>query len=428
MDILKFALGLRFDLLKDRVENEDVKYLLGQLSAVLSAEETAGLHLYGGAQKLSELDGDGVYTFVFMNGKMKPLREIYQRLEGDAIIKSLLERRIPYIQNNTIRGFSEMEFLGEIGEDGLLSGGSVDGIFFRGPDEGRKPYAEGSSIVVAPSGLSGLDSAEASFRIAAAFKNAFPGREIVRIPLPGRDDFMKAVEISSCSERHGMKVTSPYGEKVYADYLVLDHRLALIAQPSTANDGSVDHKPTSAGLGELIKRAAHEGLKEIYVLLTVSEEYDGGYGAASALGCRFMKNGEEISPFEPGFEDAELDLSRVDPLLGKARFFVCDLDNEIKDDRTDPLCRALGAFCIEPVQAFFRLTRFEETLSNSSILITGGCSDAVEAAIKAAKEIRVAYLSDCITPSFAESIPYSEIVSNAEELNEAASKLADKLK
>ncbi len=433
MDILKFALGVRFDLIKDDVTEEDVDYVLGQVSSVLSAEETAGLHLYGGKTRLSDLDGEGIYTLVFMNGKMKGLREVYLRLEGDAIIKSLLERRIPFIQNNTIRAFKDMELLGTVGEDGTLSGGSAAGIVFRGPDPGRLPSADGSSILIAPSAFAGSGSAEASVKLARVFRKAFPGKEIVRIPIPCSDDFLSSVEIATGAERHGMNVTSLYGGKIYADYLAAYHTTAVIVSPGASgadNPGSDPDTPsTSYGLGKLLRRAVHEGLKEIYVIVNGSEAKDNGFGAAKALGCRYALDGNEISSFDEYDARAKLDVSAADPLLKKARIYICDLrSGDDLPDSLELLYEAIGALRIDPLQAFFRIVRFEEKLGNACALVTGGAGKGpVIAAGSAEGKTPAAFISDSREKAYSGNAAVVETVSDSSDLEDAAERVAAKL-
>ena len=52
MDILKFALGVRFDTLNDSVEEEDIRNILSELSNALTLKDVQGLHIFGGVCEL----------------------------------------------------------------------------------------------------------------------------------------------------------------------------------------------------------------------------------------------------------------------------------------------------------------------------------------------------------------------------------------
>ena len=118
MEILKFSLGVRFDLLKDEVSEDDVNMILNELVSVFTIDEVSGLHFYGGTFKLNERDSSGIYTVVIMNGKLKRMRHVYEKLNNDAHIRSLLDHRIPFVQNNVIRRFDGFEYFGAVDEIG----------------------------------------------------------------------------------------------------------------------------------------------------------------------------------------------------------------------------------------------------------------------------------------------------------------------
>ena len=427
MDILKFALGFRFDLMKDDISDSDVGMILGEVSSVLSSEETAGLHLHGGRVKLSDLDGSGMYALVFMNGSMKVMRNVFLKLDGDAVIKSLLDQRIPYLQNNVIRSFADMTFLGVVAEDGRLSGGSFEKVVFHGPAEDRKPYVCDNAVIISPSRFSGIGSIDAAARLARVFRDEFPGSEIIRMPVPCSDDIIKAFEISSSAERHGMNVTSLNGGRTYAEYLVSDHSTGMIFSPGKSLSES-EGSETSAGLGELIRRAAHEGLKEIYVFLDGYETGDKGYGAAKALGCRFMLDGAETATAYPG---SVLNTNNADPLLKKPRFFICDIGNVSGNDEfCETLCKALNGVMIDPMQAYFRITHYEELISgHAKLLVTGGKEhDAISRLLNKRGDVLTAYLYEKGSGNIPEGICCSEAVAGVEDLEAAARRIAQKIK
>jgi glycerate kinase len=89
---------------------------------------------------------------------------------------------------------------------------------------------------------------------------------------------------------------------------------------------------TSRGTGELILHAAHAGAKNIILGIGGSATCDGGIGALSALGVRFMdKSGRELDAF-PGSlsEIRRIDLSRLDrELMSLEIQIACDVENPL---------------------------------------------------------------------------------------------------
>lgn len=339
MNILKFALGMRFDFLKDEYSDDDVSFILGEITKVLSASDVAGLHMYGGLAKIDPEDSAGVYTVVFMNGKMKFTRNVYHKLNGDAVLRSYADNRIPFIQNNVIRNFEGLEFFGVIGEDGRLAGGSGREISFPITVGERKSFSGDGSVILAPNCFKGtIPQKEAILRLRRALRKRCPGKNLIPVPVAdGGDGTLDAIENAVLSMRRGMDVTAPYGNSVHAEYLVIDGDKAVI-ESALASGLAISEgfeldpmKATSFGTGELIMRAAHEGVKNIFVCLGGSATNDCGIGMARALGARFIKeNGEEAKLASEMELVRSVDTEKVDPLVRKAKItVVCDVTNPL---------------------------------------------------------------------------------------------------
>lgn len=337
MDILKFALGIRFDSLKDSVGEDFKELVLSELTSSLSAKDVEGLHILGGVNKIDPRDSEGVYTVVFMNGKLGKMRRLYSKIDGDGKLHSLLEARDPYVQNNVIRAFTDMEYFGAVSKNGRTEGGSRELVFLEKPVE-RIAYYE-NTIILAPNSFKGtVPAKEAVRRLSAALRKKLPETALVPVPAAdGGDGTLEAIESGIITQRRTVAVTAPYGDSIKADYLVADGTKAIIESALASGlalcaDYELDPlKASSFGTGELILRAVNEGLKDIYVCLGGSATNDCGIGMARALGVRFLDaGGNEIS--EAGEMDriAFIDAENVGKLVREARFTaVCDVSNPL---------------------------------------------------------------------------------------------------
>ena len=339
MKILKFPLGIRFDFLKDFVSEDDISLALSELTRALSMKDVSDLHIYGGVCPLDARDSRGIYTVVFMNGDMVPMRELYAKLDNDAVIRAMTDAKTPYVQNNVIRDFEDMEFIGVVESDGRVTGGSGRGIAFPEKTGERLKYDEKKTILIAPNTFKGtISSRTAAKHLIKAVRDNLPGYYAVPIPAAdGGDGTVDAIEQAIHSFRHSMDVTAPYGGKKKADYLVIDGTKAVIESALASGLALCDKEKldpmhaTSFGTGELILRAAHEGVKDIYVCLGGSATNDCGIGLARALGVKFLDaDGEEIEYACGLSEIVSIDASGLDKYVSKANVIVmCDVENPL---------------------------------------------------------------------------------------------------
>ncbi|MCR5809176.1 MAG: glycerate kinase [Clostridiales bacterium] len=374
MDILKFALGIRFDFYRSSVSDEDVGAVVSELTGALTVKDVVDLQIFGGVCPIDSRDSSGVYTVVFMNGGIKQMRALYAKLNGDARIHAMLEAKEPFIQNNVIRNFEDMEYFGEVGMDGVCRGGSGRSIVFSETADRRRAYTGKGHILIAPNAFKGtISSLEAIKHISAALRKRLPETELIPVPVAdGGDGTLETVENAVLSMRRSMTVTGPYGEKIKADYLVADGIRAVIESAlasGLALCGGAELDPlraTSFGTGELIMRAAHEGLKEIYVGLGGSATNDCGIGLARALGCRFLDNdGNEIDTASEMERIAKIDRTNLDPMVKSAKIKVmCDVSN--------PLTGPNGATCVFGPQKGAdgeTLAKLEAGMKNMAVLL-----------------------------------------------------------
>ena len=138
----------------------------------------------------------------------------------------------------------------------------------------------------------------------------------------------------------GRKITLPCKNPLLEDMqgfygLLDDGTTAVIEMAACAGlplieDRKDPLRASTYGVGLLILDAAAKGAKKIIVGLGGSATSDGGCGAASAVGIRFLdKNGRPFIPAGGTLKDiARIDMAEKSPLLdGVEIITMCDIDN-----------------------------------------------------------------------------------------------------
>ena len=97
MELKRFGLGIRFDLMSDAVDDTSARYMLEEVFSVLTVSELKGLSVYGGISNADKAAGQNIYTVVIMGGSLKEMRKIYEKLDNDAGINMYLASTLPYI-------------------------------------------------------------------------------------------------------------------------------------------------------------------------------------------------------------------------------------------------------------------------------------------------------------------------------------------
>ncbi len=349
MKIARFALGIRFNFYSKPITAQAVKELLSELSHVVSGKTAAGLHVYGGASKIFQTDAEGVYTILIMNGSLKQMRRLFRAVNNDARLRAMMERRAPYIQNNVVRDFKDMDFFGRVdGEGKLIDGTSAvqtDGIVFGTPDKDRKPQAAARQIIIVPDSFKGTFSAtHVTDILSEVVLDAIPTADICPLPAAdGGEGTLDAVERAVLCRRRPMLLTNAIGEKTEASYLVIDGSKAIIESAQAVGLGKIapDNRDirhaTSYGVGEMILHAASEGVKQIYIGLGGTATNDCGIGMAAALGFKLLDaEGNAVTSAECMKDIVTINASEVPKCVMEAHYTVmCDVVN--------PLCGENGA-------------------------------------------------------------------------------------
>ncbi|WP_435870967.1 glycerate kinase, partial [Leifsonia williamsii] len=204
-------------------------------------------------------------------------------------------------------------------------------------------------MVIAPDSFKGTASAtEVATALADGWRDARPADEAVLAPMADGgegtlDAFLAAVPGAS---RRPVRVTGPAGAPVDAAWVLLPDGTAVVELAATsglgllARDGSERLLPLDAhtlGFGQAIGAALDAGAERLVLAIGGSSSTDGGTGALTALGARFLNAaGEPVPLGGRGLRDiAEVDLSGVRALPPGGATILSDV--------TSPLLGPLGA-------------------------------------------------------------------------------------
>lgn len=190
--------------------------------------------------------------------------------------------------------------------------------------------------------LSALQAAEA---MANGFLRVFPDAEYIPIPMADGGEGSVDAVLSSGGERVTLTANDPLGRSIEASYALINRGNTAFIEMAQAsgieclkNDERNPWNTSSYGTGEVIAAALDRGCEDIIIGIGGSATHDGGSGALSALGFRFLdKVGEPIAPGARGLlELKSIDKSDVHPAIQNCRF-------RIATDVSNPLLGPEGA-------------------------------------------------------------------------------------
>ncbi len=202
-------------------------------------------------------------------------------------------------------------------------------------------------VLIAPDKFKGSLSARAAAEaIAAGFGSAWPDAHLTLCPLAdGGEGTLELLVEATGGRTLDCEVTGPLGEPHVAPLGILgDGETAVVEMAAASGLALVPrHKrnplvTTTAGTGDLIRRALDAGCRRIIVGIGGSATNDGGIGMAAALGARFLdSSGAGLPPGGGGLVDlAAIELGSLDPRLGEAEIIIAS-------DVTNPLLGEEGA-------------------------------------------------------------------------------------
>ncbi|MGE5396490.1 MAG: glycerate kinase [Chitinophagales bacterium] len=202
-------------------------------------------------------------------------------------------------------------------------------------------------FIVAPDSFKGsLTASQAAARISEGIKWVLPEARVIEIPMSdGGDGLVDVLVTSMGCRRFWTEVTGPLGNRILAEYGILnDNKTAVIEMSAASGLTLVPREKrdpfitTSRGTGDLIVAALDRGCRRFIIGIGGSSTSDGGVGMAQALGVKFLAgDGREILPGARGLLQIKtMDVSEIDKRVRQSEFTVaCDVDN--------PLCGPSGA-------------------------------------------------------------------------------------
>lgn len=150
-------------------------------------------------------------------------------------------------------------------------------------------------VVIAPDSFKGsISAAGAAAALAAGWRRVRPGDDLIELPLADGGEGTLAVLAAAvpASRWHEARVSGPVDAPVLAAWLEMPGNVAVVELATAAGLTQLAHlRPLSAhsyGVGELIGRALDAGAERVLVALGGSACTDGGTGALTALGARFL--------------------------------------------------------------------------------------------------------------------------------------------
>lgn len=160
------------------------------------------------------------------------------------------------------------------------------------------------NILIAPDSFKGtLTAHEVCDIIGSAFSETIEDTKITKLPVAdGGEGLCSCFEKICAGERISALVSGVFGEKMNAEYLILDDKTAVIEMAACAGltlvgDNANPETASTYGVGELIADAQRKGTKSVLLGLGGSATNDCGIGMAAALGWRFAdENGEAVEP------------------------------------------------------------------------------------------------------------------------------------
>jgi len=205
-------------------------------------------------------------------------------------------------------------------------------------------------ILIAPDSFKGsLSAAEAASAMARGALAAFPGAELVQVPMAdGGEGTVDALVAGTGGQIVKHVVTGPLGTPVEARFGLLGDGVTAAIEMAAASGILLVPKEqrnplvtTTYGTGELIRAALGRGVRRIVCGIGGSATNDGGAGMIMALGAKLLKADGTSIGFGGGAlaELDRIDLTGLDPRLQQVELLVaCDVDN--------PLCGPRGASAI----------------------------------------------------------------------------------
>ncbi len=160
------------------------------------------------------------------------------------------------------------------------------------------------SVLIAPDSFKGtLSAAEVCRIMENAFTEVTENIKITKLPVAdGGEGLCSCFGGFAKGEYVAAKVSGVFGEKMTAEYFMLENKTAVIEMAACAGlplagENRNPEKATTLGVGELLLHAKQNGAKSVLLGLGGSATNDCGIGMATALGWKFLDgDGNAVSP------------------------------------------------------------------------------------------------------------------------------------
>ncbi|MGB2079829.1 MAG: glycerate kinase [Vibrio sp.] len=196
-------------------------------------------------------------------------------------------------------------------------------------------------ILIAPDSFKeSLSAKQVAECIERGFREVFPTANYLQVPLADGGEGTVDVLLEGLNGTiQRSQVTGPYGERVTAQWALLDHgNTALIEIAAASGLDLVEANQrnpkvaTTFGTGELIKQALDAGVSKIILGLGGSATNDGGAGIFQALGGKLLDaQGEPLALGGAALKQlAKIDNSGLHPRCATTEMILaCDVDNPL---------------------------------------------------------------------------------------------------
>jgi len=257
MEVLGFALGVRMWTAGElQVEPET----LGRaLLHNLSAQNVAGLKLHGGWITPEMGDPASVYLFVLMDGKLKQMRTINERLDEDAEAAIYLTPRYPKVGHNRLIQMADLPLLGQFDEKGVWS--SEDGFLqdlVMPQETAIKVRMEMPPRVLLVDNTEEYEPQQME-QFLLAVHQRMPRIRMLPIRTGAADLFDMA--LAAGGRPRTLSLAWEKKDKAAPQYMVMDGVTAVVDLAQIAQDGVI----CSADAAKMIKRVFEDGLSRVVV-------------------------------------------------------------------------------------------------------------------------------------------------------------------
>jgi glycerate kinase len=196
-------------------------------------------------------------------------------------------------------------------------------------------------ILIAPNAFkNSLNAVEVALAIEEGLKQSRLDCTTECFPIADGGDGTGSLIVGRCKgETVKQKVNDPLSRKIISSFGLIDNRKTAVIEMADASGLRLLDKEeldpmrsSSYGTGELIKTALDKGVKRIIIAMGGSATVDGGCGMLSALGVRFVDDGEkELRAIPKELKRiARIDASNLDKRVPDCEVVIlCDVDNKL---------------------------------------------------------------------------------------------------